>query len=128
MAAAASLALGGVALAAHTTTVKAASGPLSASLTASTHNPKLNVKMPISVTATLHGKPAHASAKYEFLFSGAVVSTQYVSHNKHFTFTGHYADTLIFPSQALGEPLTLRVVINSDGHTVNLNWAITPVS
>jgi hypothetical protein len=128
-AAAVTLLLGGsVALAAHTSTVKATSGPLSATLTASTHNPKINVKMPISVTATLKGKPAHASAFYNFLFGGTVVSTQYVTGNKHFTFTGHYSDTLDFPGQSLGQPLTLDVVIRSDGHTVNLHWAITSVN
>jgi hypothetical protein len=105
--------------------VKGSSGPLSATLLPSTHNPKVNVKWPITVTATLSGKPAHATAFYEFLFGGNVVSTQYVSNNKHFSFTGHYSDKLLFPPDSVGEPLTLRVVIRAAGHTVNLNWSIT---
>jgi len=105
--------------------VKATSGPLSATLLPSTHTPKVNVKWPITVTATLSGKPAHATAIYEFLFGGAVVSTQYVKSNKNFSFTGHFSDKLLFPPDSADEPLTLRVVIRAAGHTVNLNWSIT---
>jgi hypothetical protein len=105
--------------------VKGSSGPLSATLLPGSHTPKVNVKYPITVTATLSGKPAHATAIYEFLFGGAVVSTQYVKGNKHFSFTGHYSDTLLFPSDSAGEPLTLSVVIKAAGHTVHLNWSIT---
>jgi hypothetical protein len=116
--------------AAATKPVKGASGPLTATLTPPpTHSPKDNVKEPITVTATLNGKPAsHATAFYEFLFAGAVVSTQYVDGNKHFSFNGHYSDTLgPFGASAVGQPLTLRVVVKDAGHTVNLNWAITVV-
>src|SRR5579871_5540792 len=78
--------------------VKASSGPLTAVLTPPpTHTPKVNVKVPLSVTATLSGKPARASAFYEFLFAGQVVTTRYVNNNRHFMFTGHYSDTLVFP-------------------------------
>jgi hypothetical protein len=104
--------------------VKQSSGPLSATLLPGTHTPKVNVKYPITVTATLSGKPAHATAIYEFLFGGAVVSTQYVKSNKHFSFTGHFSDKLLFPPDSAGEPLTLRVVIRAAGHTVDLNWTI----
>jgi hypothetical protein len=105
--------------------VKKSSGPLTATLAPSTHTPKVNAKWPITVTATLNGKPAHASAYYEFLYGGSVVSTTYVSGNKHFTFTGHFSDRLVFPGASVGEPLTLRVVVQDDGHTVDLDWAIT---
>lgn len=104
--------------------VKQSSGPLTATLLPGSHTPKVNVKYPITVTATLSGKPAHATAIYEFLFGGAVVSTQYVKSNKHFSFTGHFSDKLLFPPDSAGEPLTLRVVIRAAGHTVDLNWTI----
>jgi hypothetical protein len=104
--------------------VKESSGPLSATLAPSTHTPKVNAKWPITVTATLQGKPAHASAFYEFLFGGAVVSTQYIGNNRHYSFTGHFSDQLVFPPSAAGEPLTLDVVIKAAGHTVNLDWSI----
>ena len=107
------------------TVIKGSSGPLVATLTPSTHTPKINTLVPIAVTATLSGKPAHATAAYEFVFGGAVVSTQYPRNNKHFSFTGHFSDKLNFPASSLGFTLTLRVVIKAAGHTVNLNCSIT---
>jgi len=108
------------------TVIKGSSGPLVATLTPSTHTPKINTLMPISVTATLNGKPAHATAAYQFLYGGAVVApTQYPYNNKHFSFTGHFSDKLNFPASSLGFTLTLRVVIKAAGHTVNLPCSIT---
>jgi len=104
--------------------VKGSSGPLTATLAPSTHTPKTNKNWPISVTATLGGKPAHATAAYEFLFAGMVVSTQYPYNNKHYSFTGHFKDNLVFPPSSVGQPLTLQVVIKAAGHTVNLDWSI----
>src|ERR1039458_10902785 len=105
--------------------IKGSSAPLVATLTPSTHTPKINTLVPIAVTATLSGKPAHATAAYEFVFGGAVVSTQYPRNNKHFSFTGHFSDKLNFPASSLGFTLTLRVVIKAAGHTVNLPCSIT---
>jgi hypothetical protein len=114
---------------AQATTVRGKSGPLSASMVPSTHHPTIKQLWPLTVTATLNGKPAHATAKYEFLFNGLVVSTQYPRYNKHFTFTGKYTDKLgPFGSSSQGQPLTLRVVISDGGHTVDLDWAITTVA
>jgi hypothetical protein len=103
------------------------SGPLSVTFTPPpTHSPKINTKVPIAVSATLSGKPVHgATAKYVFLFGGIPVSTQYPRYNKHFTFNGSFKDTLVFPGDAAGEPLTVRFVIAAGGHTVSFNWAIT---
>jgi hypothetical protein len=115
-----------VASASASGSVKEHSGPLSVTFVPSTHTPKVNAKWPLSVTASVNGKPAaHATAVYEFLFGGLIVSTQYPRFNKHFTFTGHFSDNLIFPPDSKAEPLTLRVVIKASGHTVNLNWSIT---
>ena len=110
-----------------TTALHGHSGPLSVTFTPPpTHTPKINTKVPIAVTATLSGKPVRgATAKYQFLFAGIVVSTQYPRFNKHFTFNGSFNDTLVFPADAAGEPLTLRFVIGAAGHTVSFNWAIT---
>ena len=120
------LAVAAVADAAAPSIIKRSSGPLAATLAPSTHTPKINTLMPITVTATLSGKPAHATAAYQFLFGGAVVApTQYPYNNKHFSFTGHFSDKLNFPASSLGIPLTLRVVIKAAGHTVNLNCSIT---
>jgi len=120
------IALAATTVASASGSVKEHSGPLSVTFVPSTHTPKVNAKWPLSVTATVNGKPAqHATAVYEFLFGGLVVSTQYPRFNKHFKFTGHFSDDLVFPPDSKGEPLTLRVVIKASGHTVNLNWSIT---
>jgi hypothetical protein len=117
------------ALGASAPTVKASSGPLTAVLAPPPHDPTINRKVPITVTATVSGKPAKkATAYYVFLLAGvAVTAPQYVNGNKNFTFNGHYSDTLDFPAQSLGEPLTFRVVVKDAGHTVNLDWAVKPV-
>ena len=103
------------------------SGPLSVTFTPPpTHTPKVNANIPIAVSATLSGKPVHgATAKYQFLFAGTVVSTQYPRYNKHFTFNGSFKDTLVSPAESVGEPLTLRFVFGAGGHTVSFSWAIT---
>jgi hypothetical protein len=111
--------------AAAASVVTRSSGPLSATLTASTHTPKINVPMSIKVTATLNGKPARATLIYQYLYGGAVVSTRYPCNNKACTFTGHYSDNLTFPATSLGEPLTLQVVVKASGHTVKLDSSIT---
>lgn len=110
-----------------TTVLHGHSGPLSVTFTPPpTHTPKINTKIPIAISATLSGKPVHgASAKYVFLFGGIPVSTQYPRYNKHFTFNGSFTDTLDFPGDAIGEPLTVRFVVAVAGHTVSFNWAIT---
>ena len=110
---------------AGTPTLNASSGPLKATMKPPpTHQPKVNTNVWITVTATLSGKPAHATAKYEFLFAGAVVSTQYPRFNPHFSFTGHFTDNLVFPPSAVGEPLTLRVVIKAGSRAVHFDWPI----
>jgi hypothetical protein len=116
-----------LALASSPKPVTASSGPLKVTLVPPpTHTPTATAKVPISVSATLSGKPVKgATAKYEFLFEGAVVQTEYPRYNKHFTFNGHFSDTLgPFGTEAEGEPLTVRFVIADAGHTVNFNWAI----
>ncbi|QEC46744.1 hypothetical protein FSW04_03515 [Baekduia soli] len=77
----------------------------------------------ITVTArTASGRNLRATAFYQFLFDGQVVSTQYPSPGKRagtahrpYGFTGRYRDTLLFPARAAGIPLTLRVVIRVAG-------------
>jgi len=105
--------------------VKKSSGPLSATLAPPASKPKIKTNIPIKVTATLKGKPAHATALYEFLFAGTVVSTQNPYGKKPYRFTGSFKDNLVFPAGAVGQPLTFRVVVKAGGHTVNLDAPVT---
>ena len=64
-------------------------------------------------------QPANATIVYEYLYGGAVVA-----HRSHYTFTGHFHDTLRWPSSAVGYPLTFRAVVTSGGATVNLDYPV----
>ncbi len=99
--------------------VTASSGALTATLIAGGHSPKVNVLWPIHVTALENGQPATATIVYEYLYGGAVVA-----HRSHYTFTGHFKDTLRWPSAAVGYPLTFRAVITSGGAMVNLDYPV----
>ncbi len=96
--------------------------------------PKVGKLWDITVTAKSNaGRPLRASAYYQFVFNGQVVSTQYPApgtkgvgiRHSPLTFTGHFSDQLLFPARSAGIPLTLRVVVTSTGHgTVKLNHNI----
>jgi hypothetical protein len=77
------------------------------------------VPWPIHITVTASGSPAKASVIYEYLFGGQVVA-----HRSHYTFTGHFADTLNWPASAVGYQLTFRAVVVSGAVTVNLDYPV----
>jgi hypothetical protein len=113
--------------AASTPTVKGDSGPLTATIEPGTHHPKVNTRWPLTVTATLHGKPARATSFYLYLLGSAQVGKEYPFGKNPYWFTGHYSDHFVWPSDSLAQPLTLQVVVSSAGHTVRLDWAVTTV-
>jgi hypothetical protein len=94
-----------------------------ASIKARGHTPKVDRDWTITVTASPRTR---THAKYQFLFKGHVVSTQYVLHNPHYAFTGRYRDPLRFPRRAAGITLTLRVVLTNRCGTRNVDWKVTP--
>ena len=109
------------------TTVDAAS--FVAHLKAPTHRPKAGKTWKIKVTATTRsGKAVHASAYYQFLYGGQVVSTQYPSPHSRpgacpghrgcrkspYPFRGSFTDpTIVWPKRAAGYKLTFRVVVKT---------------
>jgi hypothetical protein len=95
------------------------SGPLLATLHATTHQPKVNQAWPIHVAAYENSKPASASISYEYLFGGAVVA-----HRSHYTFTGHFSDIIRWPASAVGYQLTFRAVVTSGSSVVNLDYPV----
>jgi len=99
--------------------VTARSGPLTATLTAGTHSPKVGRAWPIHLTATSGGAPAHASVSYEYLFGGAVVARR-----AHYTFTGHFSDVFEWPAESVGYPLTFRAVVAAGANTVDLDYPV----
>jgi hypothetical protein len=85
----------------------------------STHRPKVGRHWPLRFTVTRAGHPAKASVSYEYMLDGQVVA-----HRSHYTFTGHFSDVFVWPSSAVGYPLTFRAVIASGGATVNLDYPV----
>ena len=102
--------------------VTGASGAVTATMRASTHQPKVNAPWPLHFTVARDGKPAAASVDYEFLFAGQVVA-----HRSHYTFRGHFADVANWPAPAVGYPLTFRAVITSQGTRINLDYPVRVV-
>jgi hypothetical protein len=86
------------------------------------HTPTINVKWPVRLTITRGKTRLSGSVKYQFLFQGSVVG-----HQPGHKFThGTYTDTMIWPSDSFGEPLTLRILVTVPKHgTEHLDWTIT---
>lgn len=86
------------------------------------HTPTINRKWPVRLTVTRGRTRLSGTVKYEFLFDGTVVSHQAGHKFTH----GTYTDTMIFPPKALGEPLTLRILVTVPKYgTEHLDWKVT---
>jgi hypothetical protein len=102
------------------------SGPLTATFSASTTHPNCKQLWPVSVTVRYRGKPASATAYYQFLYNGQVVSTQqvfaatkYNPHNRLYHFRGSFYDYSFGPFGALavGHVLDVRAVVQVGRYT-----------
>jgi hypothetical protein len=131
----AALAAAGVASAAVTGSYR--DGPLTATFSASTRHPNCKQKWPVTVSARYNGKPAHATAIYQFLYDGQLVNTQYpyssTAKNPHghiWHFTGGFTDPTFGPfgSLAVGQHLTVRAVIKDGRYTAYPSLAVSVVS
>jgi len=131
---AAALAFAGVASA---STSSYSDGPLTATFSAGTHHPNCKQKWPVTVTARYHGAAAHATAFYQFLSGGQLVSTQYpfggTSRNPHYRlwhFYSGFTDTAFGPFGALsvGHPLSVRAVVQVGRYTAYPSYSVTVVN
>jgi hypothetical protein len=107
--------------AASASTSSYSDGPLTATFTAGTHHPTCKQNWPVGVTVRYHGKPAHASAIYQFLVGGQLVNTQYPlggtpknPHYRVYHFYGSFYDYKFGPFGALAE-----------GHTINVRAVVS---
>jgi hypothetical protein len=112
-------------------------GPLTATFTAGTHDPNCKQKWPVTVGARYHGKPAHATAFYQFLSGGQLVGTQYPfsstsrnPHNHIWHFYSSFTDTTFGPFGALavGQPLTVRAVVKVSRYTAYPSYYVKVVN
>jgi hypothetical protein len=99
--------------------VTGSSHGVTATMHAGTHHPKVGRPWPIRFVVASGGRAVRASVSYEYLFGGQVVA-----HRSHYTFTGHFSDVFIWPSTAVGYPLTFRAVIVSGAATINLDYPV----
>lgn len=98
----------------------ALAAPFTARLSAPNHTPIATKKWPITITVTRGHTKLSGSVKYQFLFQGQLESTQ---PGKSFK-GGVYHDSLTFPKEAVGFPLTLRIVVKTSYGTVDIDWSV----
>ncbi len=113
-------------------------GPLTATFSGPTHHPNCKQKWPVTVTAKFHGKPAHATAYYQFLLNGTTPighrqypfsSTKKNPHDHLWHFRGRFYDNTFGPFGALavGQRLTVRAVIHDGRYTAYPSYAVKVV-
>ncbi len=102
----------------------ASAAAFTAHLSAPNHTPIMNKKWPITVTATRGSTKLSGTVSYQFVSYGTVEANK---PGGSFT-KGVFHDTLVFPAEAVGHPLTLRVVVKTKYGTVDINWAVTTKS
>ena len=111
-------------------------GPLTATFTAGTHYPNCKQRWPVTVTARYNGKPAHATAFYQFLYGATVVGKRYPfsatsrnRHNRLWHFYSRFTDTAFGPFGALavGQPLTVRAVVQVGRYTAYPSYSVKVV-
>jgi hypothetical protein len=94
-----------------------------ASLHGQTHVPVAGKVWHYSVLATNQsGKALSGTVDTEFVFSGQVVGRE--TPPTHPLKNGRLNDKLTFPAQAVGIPLTFRVVVHTPAASVTLDWPV----
>ena len=104
--------------------------PLTATLTAPTHTPKIKTRWYYTVRATVAGKPAAGKLSAQIVDPiGGSHPVQFGSSTKNITnwpFTGRFRDFIIWPASSTGIPLKLRIVVKAGSAKRTLTFAVTP--
>jgi hypothetical protein len=95
-------------------------GGFTAHLSAPNHKPVANKKWPITVTANRGSAKLAGTVSYRYLSYGSVVATRPGGSFKH----GVFHDSLVWPGEAVGHPLSLQVVVKTRYGTDYLPWWI----
>jgi hypothetical protein len=94
-----------------------------ASLHGENHAPKVSKLWHYSVLATNASRqPLSGTVESEFVFSGQIVGRE--SPPTHRLTNGRLDDNVTFPAQAVGIPLTFRVVVRTARGSVTLDWPV----
>ena len=98
----------------------ALAGSFSAHLYAPDHHPKANTKWRITVTARRGGRGLSGTVRYQYVSFGSVVARRPGGSFRN----GVYHDTIVWPSAAIGHPLTFQVVVRTRYGTNYINWSV----
>lgn len=103
--------------------VSGSAGGLRATLHGENHAPTINTNWDYSVLATdASGHPLTGTVDTEFTFNGQVVGHE--TPPTHPLSNGRLNDDLTFPAEAIGEPISVQVVVHTQLGTVTLDWPI----
>jgi hypothetical protein len=103
--------------------VSVSAGKMHASLHGANHAPTAGKLWGYSVLATdASGNPLSGAVDTEFVFGAAVVGHE--APPTHPLRHGRLDDRVTFPAQAVGVPLTFRVVVHTGLGSITLNWAV----
>jgi hypothetical protein len=98
-------------------------GPVHGRLAGENHAPKVNQTWRYSVTVTdASGHPLAGTVDIEFTFGGQVVGHD--TPPTHPVVDGRWHDSLKFPAQAVGEPLSVQAVVHTRLGSITLDWPI----
>jgi hypothetical protein len=109
-----------------------AAAPFRATLTVTTHAPRVNAPWPYSVRATdLAGKPIRATVTTQIVdpFGGVhpvefdCCKKKYVTNHP---FTGVFRERIRFPPESQGVKLTIRVIVKARGASRRLTYWVKP--
>jgi hypothetical protein len=107
-----------------------AAAPLTATLAAPTHTPKIKTRWYYVVRATQAGKPASGKLTAQIVDPiGSSHPVQFGSTTRNITnwpFTGRFRDFIIWPASSRGIPLKLRVVVKVGSVKRMLTYPVTP--
>jgi hypothetical protein len=99
-------------------------------LSAPTHQPKIDVHWPYAVHLTRGGKPLTGRITVQIVDPiGGVHSVQFGSTTidvTRFRFRGVFRDYVIWPPESRGIPLKLRVTVVRSGFRKVISYAVTP--
>jgi hypothetical protein len=122
--AAAALMVGLTAAAALGPAPAVANSRIHVTMTAENHHPVVNKNWTYSVkVTTAAGKKLSGTETTNYLYGGTVVGTE-KPVNVRFK-DGYYRNTIQFPSDAVGQPLTVDVVVHTKDGSGSATWSIT---
>lgn len=87
------------------------------------HTPIADKPWPLELRITRGRRRLSGTVRYQFLFAGVVVRTQ-PQHGAFRFRHGVYRDQLVFPAQAIGQPLTLRFLVKTRYGTSHADWKL----